>query len=116
MSSYKWPSNPNSGATAIGKYIYDPEQNWVITSKRCILAQDIPAGTTSGEIQVENTTDMPAYTGNQYLVFSFTYNEEAVMIPYLGKTANSILIPANYEFMKAQLPGRYVNIIKVTNV
>lgn len=116
MSDYKWPSNPNSGNTIIGKYIYDPSQNWVITSKRCILAQDIEAGTTPGEIQVQDTTAMPTYTGNQYLVFSFTFNEQVVMVPYLGKTESTILIDPSYEFNKKQLTGRYVNIIRVTNV
>lgn len=87
--------------------------SYSITAKRCNLNQNILAGQSYSSIAVDSTAAMPTEpTG--YLVFNFgnSATEEA-FVPYLGKTADSILVDVSYVFEKTHGMGDIINIMYV---
>ncbi len=116
-SSTKVPSNPTywelvakKGDPGQGLYAVDPNATFHITGDFATLDQDIEAGETypSG-ITVTDGTLLPASGG--YLVFSFGFSNEETLVPFTGKSGNTIYIDSEYEFSKSHSTGREMTIM-----
>lgn len=95
----------------ISSYVYDPQNaTFSVTSKRCVLNQNISNGFIYPSISVEGAGDIPNESG--YLIFNFGRTGEEQPILYRGRPNNStLLLDPSYEFVNNHESGEIINVI-----
>ncbi len=89
-------------------YIYNPNGNFTLTNKRCLLNQNITANDLILNLTVDDASDIPDQKG--FLIFNFGKANQEGPVPYSGRPNNeSLVINPLYTFTKNHLLGDIIN-------
>jgi hypothetical protein len=102
------PVAPANG-TWIGSFLYEPSgEPYTVTGKKCILQQNILAGSVQPTLNVDDADNIDDEQG--YLIFSWGLNQEEKPVKYLRRSnSNTLLLDPSHVFAKNHLTGTVIN-------